>query len=234
MRNDPTRGPARRILVVDDDPQLLQLAGDVLEENGYRPLRARSTDEAFQMIREGKPDLILLDLWLPSIGGLEFCRQLRLSNETRSIPVIMLTVQDKESDKVRGLEVGADDYMTKPFGQKELLARIQALLRRLDRSQGGEHIQRAGDLAVDVERHEVLAKGKPVTLTPREFNLLVFLMRSRKKAQSRSMILSAVWGDDFQSDPSTIDVHIRNLRRKLGVHGEKIKTLLGFGYRFDG
>jgi DNA-binding response OmpR family regulator len=223
----------KKILVVDDDPDLCQLAADILEENGYLPIIASSTDEAFKKLREHPPALIVLDVWLPSIGGLAFCRQVRQDEKVRHIPIIMLTVQDKETDKVLGLEMGADDYMTKPFSQKELLARIQALLRRFDRSVPVVNVLESGDLVIDLDRHTVNIKGKSLDMTPKGFDLIVALLKNKGKALSRQALLSSVWGPDSTST-ATIDVHIRYLRKKIGAHGDKIKTILGFGYRFDG
>ncbi len=225
---------AKRILVVDDDIQLCQLTSDVLEEHGYQTLVANDTDHAFKKLYEGHPDLIVLDVWLPTIGGLEFCRQIRQDEHGKHVPVLMLTVQDKEMDKVMGLEMGADDYMTKPFSQRELLARIKALLRRFERADPPARLLSSGDLILDLDRHVVNVKKKVLDLTPKEFDLLTALVRSHKKALSRQNLLSTVWGYDAPGNTGTINVHILHLRKKLGLHGNKIKTVLGFGYRFDG
>lgn len=224
----------KKILVVDDDVQLCQLTSDILEEHGYIPISAHSTDDGFKRLYEDRPDLIVLDVWLPSIGGLEFCRQVRLDEQCRHVPIIMLTVQDKEMDKVMGLEMGADDYMTKPFGQRELLARIKALIRRVDRHQAQAKTLQSGELTLDMDMHVVKIKNKTVPMTPKEFDLLATLIQNRRKALNRQNLLTAVWGYDALGTTGTIDVHIRHLRRKLGSHGDKIKTILGFGYRFDG
>jgi DNA-binding response OmpR family regulator len=136
----------KKVLVVDDDIQLCQLTSDILEEHGYQPLSAHNTDDGFKRLYESRPDLLILDVWLPSIGGLEFCRQIRLDEQTRHLPILMLTVQDKEMDKVMGLEMGADDYMTKPYGQRELLARVKALLRRFERTSPQAKVLSSGDL----------------------------------------------------------------------------------------
>lgn len=225
---------AKKILVIDDDVQLCQLTSDILEEHGFETLVANNTDQGFKKLYEEAPDLILLDVWLPSIGGLEFCRQIRQDARGRHVPVLMLTVQDKESDKVMGLEMGADDYMTKPFSQRELLARIKALLRRFERASPEILAFSTGDLTVDLDKHTVRVKGKIVDLTPKEFDLLTVLFKSRNKAVSRQSLLTAVWGFESPGNTGTIDVHIRHLRKKLGPHGEKIATILGFGYRLDG
>ena len=225
---------AKKILVIDDDVHLCQLTSDILEEHGFETLVANNTDQGFKKLYEETPDLILLDVWLPSIGGLEFCRQIRQDARGRHVPVLMLTVQDKESDKVMGLEMGADDYMTKPFSQRELLARIKALLRRFERASPEILAFSTGDLTVDLDKHTVRVKGKIVDLTPKEFDLLTVLFKSRNKAVSRQSLLTSVWGFESPGNTGTIDVHIRHLRKKLGPHGDKIATILGFGYRLDG
>ena len=224
----------KRILIVDDEVQICQLVKDVLEEDNYTATTSHSTDEAFQKIKMALPDLILLDVRLPTIGGLEFCRQLKQDSRTRKVPIIMLTVQDTETDKVIGLEVGADDYLTKPFGNRELLARIKAVFRRLDMNKtDGDAIMKVGPLEIDLDMHEVKNKGKDLMLTPKEFELLVALAKNKNKALRREALMSAVWGYDYPGTLGTIDVHIRHLRKKLGEGGRYIKTLIGVGYRLD-
>ena len=225
--------PAKKVLVVDDDVQLCQLTSDILEEHGYQPLTAYTTDEGFQKLYEDMPDLIILDVWLPSIGGFEFCRRLRATAEVGHIPIIMLTAQDTEMDKVMGLEMGADDYMTKPFSQKELLARIKALLRRFERVTPVAVPLTSGDLAIDLERHTVKIKSKTILMTPKELRLLITLIQNRKKVVNRQTLLNTAWGEEA-ANTGTLEVHIRHLRKKLGSHGEKIKTIMGFGYKFEG
>jgi two-component system, OmpR family, alkaline phosphatase synthesis response regulator PhoP len=225
----------KKILVVDDDIQLCQLVCDILEEHGYTAVSANNTEQGFRKLAESRPDLLILDVWMPTIGGFEFCRQVRQNPDFKGLPVMMLTVQDKEMDKVMGLEMGADDYVTKPFSQKELLARVKALLRRYERTgTGGGVSLSTGNLQVDVTRHLVRVKGRVVPMTPKEFDLLVILLENRRKAMSRQSLLTTVWGYEAPGNTGTIDVHIRHLRRKLGAHGDKIKTVLGFGYRMDG
>lgn len=230
-----TAGARKKVLVVDDDVQLCQLICDILEEHGYNAVSANGTDQGFKRLYESRPDLLILDVWMPSIGGFEFCRQVRQDAELKGLPVLMLTVQDKEMDKVMGLEMGADDYMTKPFSQKELLARIKALLRRYERIVGPqEALLKSGDLEVDLSRHVIRVKTRTVEMTPKEFDLLSALVQNRRKAMSRQALLTTVWGHEAPGNTGTIDVHVRHLRRKLGAQGDKIKTVLGFGYRFDG
>jgi len=224
----------KRILIVDDETQICQLVKDILEEDNYTATTAHSTDEAFQKLKITLPDMILLDVRLPTIGGLEFCRQLRQDVRSRKIPVIMLTVQDTETDKVIGLEVGADDYLTKPFGNRELLARIKAVFRRVEMKKSeGDAIMKVGPLEIDLDMHEVKYKGKDLMLTPKEFELLVALAKNKNKALRREALMSAVWGYDYPGTLGTIDVHIRHLRKKLGDAGRYIKTLIGVGYRLD-
>jgi len=224
----------KKILVVDDDIQLCQLVCDILEEHGYTAVSGNNTGQGFKKLTESRPDLLILDVWMPTIGGFEFCRQVRQNPEYKGLPVMMLTVQDKEMDKVMGLEMGADDYVTKPFSQKELLARVKALLRRYEGSgAAGGVLLSTGNLQVDVTRHLVRVKSRVVPMTPKEFDLLVILLQNRRKAMSRQSLLTTVWGYEAPGNTGTIDVHIRHLRRKLGAHGDKIKTVLGFGYRLD-
>jgi len=224
----------KRILIVDDEREICQMVKDLLEENAYAATVAHNTEEASDKLRDAPPDLILLDVRLPTIGGLEFCRQLKNDPRTRAIPVIMLTVQDTETDKVIGLEVGADDYITKPFGQKELLARIKALFRRIEIATApAQNMLQVGPLEIDMEMHEVKLRGKPIPLTPKEFDLLAALVKNSNKALRREVLMSTIWGYDYPGTLGTIDVHIRHLRKKLGDFGDNIKTLIGIGYRFD-
>ncbi|MFN0118314.1 MAG: response regulator transcription factor [Elusimicrobiota bacterium] len=226
--------PKKRILIVDDEPQICQLIKDVLEENAFTATMAHTTDEAFQKLKVTIPDLILLDVRLPTIGGLEFCRTIKQDVKTRALPVIMLTVQDTETDKVIGLEVGADDYLTKPFGNRELLARIKAVFRRIEIGKSDESSTiKIGPMEIDLDMHEVKYKGKDVLLTPKEFELLVALAKNKNKALRREALMSTVWGYDYPGTLGTIDVHIRHLRKKLGDAGRYIKTLIGVGYRMD-
>lgn len=224
----------KKILIVDDEVQICQLVKDVLEEDAYTATTANSTDEAFQKLKIGLPDMVLLDVRLPTIGGLEFCRQLKQDPRTKKMPIIMLTVQDTETDKVIGLEVGADDYLTKPFGNRELLARIKAVFRRIDMGKTDEDsVLKVGPMEIDLDMHEVKCKGKDVLLTPKEFELLVTLAKNKNKALRREALMSTVWGYDYPGTLGTIDVHIRHLRKKLAEGGRYIKTLIGVGYRLD-
>ncbi|MCK5329743.1 MAG: response regulator transcription factor, partial [Candidatus Latescibacteria bacterium] len=179
------------------------------------------------------PALIVLDLMLPDIEGTEVCRRIRRTPETVGLPILMLTARGEEMDRVVGFELGADDYMTKPFSPRELVLRVKAILRRSEGMRAGEEEQiRAGDLTVDVGAHRVCVQGTPVVLTATEFDLLVFLMRFPGKVHTRDGLLNAVWGDDYVGYDRTVDTHVRRLRKKLGAASEHIETVRGVGYRF--
>ena len=232
-----------KILVVEDEPTLLDTLEYNLVRQGYRVCTATDGPTALEVAREEQPDLILLDVMLPGLDGFEVCRILR---PEMSVPILMLTARDEEVDKVVGLEVGADDYVTKPFSMRELLARVKALLRRvrLDREElaaEGEGASSArltfGDLTMDLARCEVLRTGKPLHLKPKEYDLLVFLARNRGIVLSRDLILERVWGWDYGGGSRTVDVHVRWLREKIEsdpAHPTRIVTVRGVGYRFEG
>jgi DNA-binding response OmpR family regulator len=232
-----------RLLVVEDDLILLETLEYNLEAEGYRVLTASDGLAALETARKEQPALVVLDVMLPGLDGFEVCRILR--RET-AVPILMLTARAGETDRVVGLEVGADDYLTKPFSMREFLARVKALLRRvrLDREQlGGEGAPRAadrlvfGDLTIDLDRHEVLAGGAPLHLKPKEFELLLFLARHKGMALSRDLILDRVWGWDYGGGTRTVDVHVRWLREKIEpdpADPKRIATVRGVGYCFEG
>ena len=225
----------KTILVVDDEPTLVATLKYNLERESFRVLEAADGEAALEAARTGRPDLIVLDLMLPGLSGLEVCRILR--KETR-VPIIMLTAKDAEVDKVVGLETGADDYVTKPFGMPELMARVRALLRRAQ--PGAEEaldVVESGDLRVDLIRREVQRGGSPLRLKPRELDLLGFFMRRRGRAFSREELLKQVWGYEFADDTRTVDVHVRWLRQKIEpdpAQPSRLITVRGVGYRFEG
>ncbi len=222
----------QRILVVDDEPDLVELVKDVLERNDFSVISARNADFAIKKVRESKPDLIILDLNLPGIGGIEVCRILKRDKKTSSIPIIMLTVKSTETDKIAGLEAGADDYMTKPFSTGELVARTKAVLRRtLYAGEQGEVLV-SGDIRLDSTEHAVYVMDKRIDLTPKEFNLLYLLMKKKGKVLSRSFLIENIWGYEYVGGSRTVDVHVRHLREKLGEDGAKIETVEGVGYKF--
>jgi two-component system alkaline phosphatase synthesis response regulator PhoP len=223
----------KKVLVVDDDVKTVELVKLYLERDGYQVLTAYDGIEALRLARENYPDLIVLDLMLPDIDGLEVCRVLR--NES-DVPIIMLTARTTDQDKLEGLGLGADDYVTKPFSPKVLVARIWAVLRRLPGERGPEEIKR-GELSMNFTNHEALFAGRPLNLTSVEFKLLGVLAKEPGKAFSRASLAEEALGYDFEGFDRTIDVHILNLRRKLEPdpsHPRYIKTVYGVGYKFVG
>jgi two-component system phosphate regulon response regulator PhoB len=221
-----------KILVVDDEPDALEVLGFKLKEAGYMPLFAADGLKALAAARTERPDLIVLDLMLPEIDGFEVCKILRRDPATASIPVLMLTAKAAEMDRVLGLELGADDYVTKPYSPRELVLRIRKLLKRAGAADDrGEHF-RAGALEIDVPGHTVLVEGRPVTLTATEFNLLTLLAQRRGRVQTRERLLQDVWGYETAIDTRTVDTHMRRLREKLGAAADYLETIRGVGYRF--
>ena len=225
--------PARTVLVVDDEPTLVAALKYNLEREGYRVLTAADGGAALDVARSRRPDLLVLDLMLPVMDGLEVCRALR---REMSVPILMLTAKGEEIDKVVGLEIGADDYVTKPFGMRELLARVRALLRRAEPTAETE-VLATGDLEIDLKRREARRDGRPLELKPKELELLLYFVRNRGRAFTREQLLRDVWGYDFLGDSRTVDVHIRWLRQKIEAAPAKpvrLITVRGVGYRFEG
>jgi DNA-binding response OmpR family regulator len=232
-----------RVLVVEDEPALLETLEYNLAHQGYTVFTAADGPTALKMARQEQPDLIVLDIMLPGMDGFEVCRILR---QEMSMPILMLTARDEEVDKIVGLEVGADDYMTKPFSMREFLARVKALLRRvrLTREEAagengaavGERLT-CGDLTIDLTRREVLREQEILPLKPKEYELLVFLVRNRGIVLTRDLILERVWGWDYGGGSRTVDVHVRWLREKIErdpAEPSRIVTVRGVGYRFEG
>ncbi len=237
-----------KLLIVEDEPTLLETLKYNLQRQGYEVVTASDGVEALPMARTENPDLVILDVMLPGLDGFEICRILR---QEMSVPILMLTAKDEEVDKIVGLEVGADDYLTKPFSMRELLARVKAHLRRVrllreEMEKSGQAVQesRVGsvvfsfdDLVVDESRREIRRDGAVLALKPKEFELLLFLARNKGIALGRSLILERVWGWDFDGGSRTVDVHIRWLREKIEIDPadpKRILTVRGIGYRFDG
>jgi two-component system phosphate regulon response regulator PhoB len=222
------------ILVVEDESAIVELLRYNLEREGFRVTVAMDGEEALTAIAEDKPDLVLLDWMLPNASGLEVCRQIRRKTATRDLPVIMLTARGEESDRVRGLDVGADDYVTKPFSITELMARVKALLRRARPARDAE-VLRYADLELDIARHRVTRSGRPIHLGPTEFRLLRFLMERPGRVYSREQLLDSVWGHDIHVELRTVDVHIRRLRRALNAQEDTdlIRTVRAAGYALD-
>jgi phosphate regulon transcriptional regulator PhoB len=227
--------PKIRILVVDDEQDISQLVTYNLKKEGYLVEEARTGEEALRMVRERPYQLIVLDLMLPGLSGMELCRIFKNDPQTGHIPIIMLTARTEEIDKVTGLETGADDYMTKPFSVRELLARVKSVMRRVEGALPGRKKLKAAGIEVDLERHRVQAGEIVLDLSPTEFRLLRFLMERKGKVFSRDQILDAVWKGESFVESRTVDVHVRRLRAELdkaGV-GRAIETVRGVGYRFS-
>jgi two-component system phosphate regulon response regulator PhoB len=222
-----------RILVVDDEEDLLELVNYNLSREGYRVETVATGEAALAAARRHLPDLIVLDLLLPNVDGLEVCRLLKSDPQTKAIPVIMLTAKSEESDMVTGLELGADDYMTKPFSPRVLLARIKAMLRRKAKpTANDDDAIRVRELLIHPGRHEVMIDGKPLELTFTEFRLLQFLAKKPGWAYSRAQIVDAVKGEDYPVTERSVDVQVAGLRKKLGNYGHYVETVRGVGYRF--
>jgi len=225
------------ILIVDDEKDIVDLVAYNVEKEGYKVFKAYDGEGALRAARSEKPDLIVLDLMLPGIQGLEVCKRIRRNPETAGIPIIMLTARGEEFDKVVGLESGADDYITKPFSVKELLARVKAVLRRADARQASEkaEIFEFKGLCIDLKSYEVTVGGKNVSLSRTEFNLLRFLSRNPGRVYSREQILDQVWRDESFVEPRTVDVHVRRLRAQIEPDESSpiyIVTVRGVGYKF--
>lgn len=223
-----------KILVVDDENHIVELIKFNLEANGYEVISAFNGEEAIEKVSDEKPDLVILDLMLPKIDGIEVCRKVKGNNDTSHISIIMLTAKSDETDKIVGLEIGADDYMTKPFSVKELMARVKAVLRRNNSNDDLNNTIKIGDIVIDDEKHEVIKAGKKVELTLKEFELLKVLALSRGKVLSRNILLDEVWGYDYFGDTRTVDVHIRHIRKKIendDKNPEYIETIRGIGYK---
>ncbi|OFW12216.1 MAG: DNA-binding response regulator [Acidobacteria bacterium RIFCSPLOWO2_12_FULL_66_10] len=221
-----------RILIVEDDPDIAELVARYLDKAGFTAERAGSGRDALQAIAARPPDLLILDLMLPQVDGLEICRRVRASEATAGLPIIMLTARAEESDRIVGLELGADDYLAKPFSPSELVARVRALLRRAQR--GAPPATRAmtcGPIALDTERHTVSSNGMEVTLTAKEFLLLEYLLKHRGRVLSRDVLLTDVWGYRYTGGTRTVDVHVRRLREKLPLLADALVTVKQFGYK---
>jgi two-component system, OmpR family, alkaline phosphatase synthesis response regulator PhoP len=220
-----------RVLVVEDNADIAALIARYLERGGYTVDRLAAGNEVLARVRAVPPDLIVLDLMLPGLDGLVVCQALRRDPAAAAIPIIMLTARGEESDRVRGLELGADDYVTKPFSPKELVARVAALLRRVERSAPLARQLTYGPLCIDLDRHRVTVGGGDVRLTAKEFLLLQYLVEHRGRVLSRDLLLTDVWGYQYTGGTRTVDVHIRRLREKLPRLADAITTVKQFGYR---
>ena len=221
------------IYIVEDDVNIREIETFSLKNSGYTVMDFECAKDFYHKLSDKTPDLILLDIMLPDEDGLEILRKLRKNPETRKVPIIMVTAKTTEIDKVKGLEAGADDYITKPFGMMEFVARIKAVLRRTNRNSNTDKELKCGDLRILVGRHEVFWKDEKIELTRKEFELLVYLVENRGLVMSRNQILCQVWGYEFEGETRTVDVHVRSLRQKLGEAGNMVETVRGVGYRID-
>lgn len=223
----------KTILVIEDERDLLDLVAFNLEREGYRVLTALDGRDGLETARTRLPDLIVLDLMLPGIMGTDICKILKNSEKTESIPIIMLTAKGEEIDRVVGFEVGADDYVVKPFSNRELMLRIRAVLRRSEPEVKDGKILTLGPISIDTGRHIVTANDEEITLTTTEYKLLINLAERRGRVQNRDLLLKNVWGYNYVGDTRTVDTHITRLRTKLGRAGDLIKTVRGFGYKME-
>ncbi len=220
-----------RILIAEDEPDMLRLITTTLRTAGFEVLETGDGSGAIAEAQRKSPDLLVLDLMLPGMDGLEVCRTLKSDSQTAKIPVVMLTARAEEIDRIVGLELGADDYVTKPFSPRELVLRIKNILRRTQQPASEEAVLTSGAITIDRSRMEVTVHGKPVDLTATELKLLTLLVERRGRVQSREALLDEVWGYETAIDTRTVDTHIRRLREKLGKAAECLETVRGFGYR---
>jgi len=224
-----------KILVVEDEQDIVKMLEYNLKKEGFRTLSVYDGEDALDSASREHPDLIVLDLMLPGIDGLEVCKTLKSESKTASIPIIMLTAKSQESDKVVGLELGADDYVTKPFSPRELIARIKAVLRRVKEKDKFPEVLKIGELKIDFSKIVVTVKDKPLELTAKEFELLKTLIKAKGRVLSRDYLLDTIWGFDHavEIQTRTVDVHIRTLRKKLKSEAKRIITVKNYGYRFE-
>ncbi|MGA6828406.1 response regulator transcription factor [Nitrospira sp. NS4] len=229
-----TTSNPKKVLIVEDEADIARLVKIYLEKEGFRTLHANTGGEGLRLTRSEHPDMIVLDLMLPEMDGLELCKKVRSAPETALLPIIMLTAKSEESDTIVGLELGADDYISKPFSPKGLVARVKALFRRLERANDTKHTSYSyGPLIMDLSRHEVIVEGKEVTLTAKEFGLLEHLLRNPGRVLTRDVLLNAVWGYDYFGTTRTVDVHIRRLKQKLPLLNEAIVSVKSLGYKLS-
>ena len=220
-----------RILVIEDEPDIAEVLQYNLEKEGFEVEMARRGDAGLEAVRRDAPDLIVLDLMRPGIDGLELTRLLKRDAATSKLPIVMLTARGEEVDRIVGLELGADDYIAKPFSPREVVLRVKAVLRRIQQEEGTSELLELGGIQLDVAGHQLRVRGREIPLTATEFRLLRLLMERCGRVQTRGQLLSDVWGYAEDIDSRTVDTHIRRLRRKLGPEAERIETVIGVGYR---
>jgi two-component system alkaline phosphatase synthesis response regulator PhoP len=224
-----------KILIVEDEPDIVKMIEYNLKKEGFRVTSAPDGNEALRRAERERPDIIILDLMLPEIDGLEVCRALKKNQDSADIPVIMLTAKSQETDKIVGLELGADDYITKPFSVRELIARIKAVLRRAREKEKPPEVIKIGSLTIDFSKIKAFIGNKPVELTAKEFELLSALIKAKGRVLSRDYLLDNIWGFDkaVEIQSRTVDVHIQTLRKKLKAEAKRITTVKNYGYRFE-
>ncbi len=224
-----------KILIVEDEKDIVKMLDYNLKKEGFKTLSAHNGEDGLDMARKENPDLILLDLMLPGVDGLDVCKAIKNEAKTSHIPIIILTAKAQETDKIVGLELGADDYMTKPFSPRELIARIKALLRRMKEKDKLPEVLRIGDLTIDFSKIMVSIKDKPIELTAKEFELLKTLIKAKGRVLSRDYLLDTIWGFDqaLEIQTRTVDVHIQTLRKKIKSEAKRIVTVKNYGYRFQ-
>ncbi len=225
--------PKETILIIDDEKDILKLLQYNLEKEGYPVLTAQTGETGLELAKSKKPDLVILDIMLPGMDGLEVCKLLRTTSQTKNIPIFMLTAKNTEVDQVVGLELGASDYIAKPFSVKVLLARLKNIFRAKTNQKEETAVLKAGDFVIDKEKLHFTVKGKPVPLTKLEFRILSFLMENPGRVFSRDKLLSGAWGGEAFVIDRTVDVHVRSIRKKLGKYRDMIETVRGTGYRFS-
>jgi len=222
----------KKILVVDDEPDVTALVAYHLKAKGFEVTVVNDPNASVGMARTFLPDLVILDVMMPDLNGIQICRMLRADPKLKKVPVIFLTAKAEENDRVQGLETGADDYICKPFSTKELVLRVQTILRRMNEGAPEEPKRlEVGGIVIDIERHQVVLNGEPLELTPTEFNLLRLLMQRRGRVQTREHLLLNVWNYETEIETRTVDTHVRRLREKLGTEADWIETIRGVGYR---
>jgi two-component system, OmpR family, phosphate regulon response regulator PhoB len=229
---DMTDSMAKKILVVDDEADVTELVSYHLKTKGYEVMTANNPNNSLSLARTFLPDLVILDVMMPDLNGIQICRLLRADPQLKNVPVVFLTAKAEEADRVQGLETGADDYICKPFSTKELILRVQSILRRVSEN-ADDPVKKlqAGEIAIDIERHEATIAGKLIELTATEFKLLRLLMERRGRVQTREHLLLNVWNYETEIETRTVDTHVRRLREKLGAEADWIETIRGVGYR---
>ncbi|MFW6230271.1 MAG: response regulator transcription factor [Halanaerobium sp.] len=220
----------KNVLIIDDDPHIREILEDYLKFEGFSVFAAEDTDKGYQILKSQAIDILILDIMLPDENGWEFCQRIRPEFE---LPIIFLSAKDESTDKITGLELGADDYISKPFSPREVVARIKAVLRRYQQAEEKSAQLKFGDLVINKEEHYIKYKEDLIELTPKEFSLLWHLAQNPKKVFRRENLLKAVWGYDYFGDVRTVDTHIKSLRKKLGGASEAIETVWGVGYKFE-